>query len=127
MPRRSGCCLQDLDPHHVGAFFDTGHTAINGGPSAWNWTWFGRGCPWWRSRTCLGEAPKGWNLPGRRRPAQGIVSLGRRRPGLKEGKFNGTISLHGEYEAKDLDESEEAGEAGTGGAEEETGVRVPEP
>ena len=24
--------LQDLDPHHVGAFFDTGHTAINGGP-----------------------------------------------------------------------------------------------
>src|SRR5262249_6597739 len=24
--------LQDLDPHHVGAFVDTGHTAINGGP-----------------------------------------------------------------------------------------------
>src|SRR5262249_1616458 len=24
--------LQDHDPHHVGVFFDTGHTAINGGP-----------------------------------------------------------------------------------------------
>ena len=24
--------LTDLDPHHVGAFLDTGHTAINGGP-----------------------------------------------------------------------------------------------
>src|SRR5262249_37254370 len=24
--------LQDLDPHHIGAFVDTGHTAINGGP-----------------------------------------------------------------------------------------------
>ena len=24
--------LQDLDPHHVGAFVDTGHTAVNGGP-----------------------------------------------------------------------------------------------
>ena len=24
--------LQDLDPHHVGAYVDTGHTAVNGGP-----------------------------------------------------------------------------------------------
>jgi sugar phosphate isomerase/epimerase len=24
--------LADFDPHHVGAFVDTGHTAINGGP-----------------------------------------------------------------------------------------------
>src|SRR5262249_40088284 len=24
--------LNDLDPHHIGAFVDTGHTAINGGP-----------------------------------------------------------------------------------------------
>src|SRR5215470_9353028 len=24
--------LYDLDPHHVGAFLDTGHTAVNGGP-----------------------------------------------------------------------------------------------
>src|SRR5439155_7751224 len=24
--------LEDLDPHHVWAFLDTGHTAINGGP-----------------------------------------------------------------------------------------------
>src|SRR5262245_35698453 len=24
--------LDDLDPHHVGAFLDTGHTAVNGGP-----------------------------------------------------------------------------------------------
>ena len=24
--------LQDLDPHYLGAFLDTGHTAINGGP-----------------------------------------------------------------------------------------------
>src|SRR5262249_61496921 len=24
--------LQDLDPHHIGAFVDTGHTAIGGAP-----------------------------------------------------------------------------------------------
>src|SRR5262249_7752047 len=24
--------LQDLDPHHIGAFVDTGHTAVGGGP-----------------------------------------------------------------------------------------------
>ena len=35
---------------------------------------------------------------------EGIVKWNEVRQGLKDCKFQGTISLHGEYEAKDLDE-----------------------
>lgn len=94
----------DLDPHHVGVFFDTGHTAINGGPVRMeldlvrNWlslvaikdmAWT-KSAAGWRSEV----VPVGG----------GIVQWAEVGKGLKECKFNGTISLHGEYEAADLDE-----------------------
>jgi sugar phosphate isomerase/epimerase len=96
--------LNDLDPHHIGVFLDTGHTAINGGPirleldmvRSWlsliaikdmAWSRDKRG---WQSRVVpVGDGIVRWNEVGR---------------GLQERKFAGTISLHGEYAAKDLAE-----------------------
>ena len=96
--------LHDLDPHHVGAFMDTGHVAINGGPMpleldmvrswlsllaikdmAWEHTKHG-----WQARV----VPAG----------QGIVRWDEVAHGLKECHFNGTVSLHGEYDARDVEE-----------------------
>ncbi len=96
--------LQDLDPHHVGAFFDTGHTAVNGGPPRMELDLVR---PWLSLvaiKDMLYEKPKAaWTfkvVP----VGQGIVRWDEVAQGLKEQKFNGTISLHGEYEAKDLAE-----------------------
>lgn len=96
--------LADFDPHHIGAFVDTGHTAINGGPirleldmirpwlsllaikdMAWQNTKQG-----WRSEV----VPVG----------RGIVRWQEVGQGLKDVGFDGTVSVHGEYEAKDLAE-----------------------
>jgi sugar phosphate isomerase/epimerase len=96
--------LQDLDPHHVGAFVDTGHTAVNGGPirteldivRAWlsllaikDMLWEKKGGAWRYHVVPAGAGIVRWEE----------VALG-----VKECRFNGTISLHGEYEAKDLAE-----------------------
>jgi sugar phosphate isomerase/epimerase len=96
--------LEDLDAHHVGAFVDTGHTALNGGPigmeldivKAWlsllavkDMAWE-KGKGGWRARV----VPAG----------KGIVRWVEVGKAVKACKFNGTISLHGEYEAKDLEE-----------------------
>jgi sugar phosphate isomerase/epimerase len=94
--------LAELDPHHVGAFVDTGHTAVNGGPfpmeaevvRAWlslvavkDMAW-AKGKGGWRHEVVpAGEGIVRWAEVGR---------------GLKACKFSGTVSLHGEYEAKDL-------------------------
>lgn len=95
--------LADLDPHHVGLFFDTGHTAINGGPArmeldqvrAWlalvaikdmAWT---KGRGWSSSVVPVGDGIVKWDDVAR---------------GLRDCRFNGTVSLHGEYEAKDMDD-----------------------
>jgi sugar phosphate isomerase/epimerase len=96
--------LQDADPHHVGAFFDTGHTAVNGGPVRMEldlirpwlslvaikdmaWT---KGKGGWTARV----VPVG----------AGVVRWADVARGLKECKFAGTVSLHAEYEAEGLDE-----------------------
>jgi sugar phosphate isomerase/epimerase len=96
--------LQDLDPHHVGAFVDTGHTAVNGGPirleldtvRSWlslvaikDMAWEKGKQGWQHHVVPAGDGMVQWNEVGR---------------GLKECGFNGTVSLHGEYEAKDLAE-----------------------
>jgi sugar phosphate isomerase/epimerase len=99
--------MHDLDPHHVGVFLDTGHTAVNGGPfrmeadmvRSWlslvaikdmAWSKDQRG---WRHRVVpAGEGIVKWNEVGQ---------------GLKECKFGGTVSLHGEYAAKDLAQRKE--------------------
>jgi sugar phosphate isomerase/epimerase len=94
--------LQDLDPHHVGAFLDTGHTAVNGGPfpleidlvRPWMTLLAIKDMEWvkvkdsWKS----GVVPVG----------DGIVRWAEVGQGLKAAKFDGTVSLHGEYETTDL-------------------------
>jgi sugar phosphate isomerase/epimerase len=96
--------LEDLDPHHIGAFVDTGHTAVNGGPirleldtvRAWLSLLAIKDIQWDKSKD-------GWTfhvVPA----GEGIVRWSDVGRAVKECKFNGTVSLHGEYEAKDLDE-----------------------
>jgi sugar phosphate isomerase/epimerase len=90
--------LQDSDPHHIGAYFDTGHTAINGGPPRMeidilrsflslvaikDMAWEHRGNTW-----AVHIVPAG----------QGIVPWGEVGQALKQARFNGTVSLHAEYE-----------------------------
>jgi sugar phosphate isomerase/epimerase len=99
--------LQDLDPHHVGAFLDTGHTAVNGGPIVleadllrpWlallaikDMLWEKDGGGWKYHVVPAGDGIVKWNEVGQ---------------AVKETKFNGTVSLHGEYETKDLAERRE--------------------
>jgi sugar phosphate isomerase/epimerase len=96
--------LQDLDPHHVGAFVDTGHTAVNGGPIGYELDivrpWLSllaiKDIAWDKNKD-------GWHF--RVVPAGGGMvhwdEVGR---GVRACKFNGTVSLHGEYETKDLAE-----------------------
>jgi sugar phosphate isomerase/epimerase len=96
--------LQDLDPHHVGAFVDTGHTALNGGPFRMELDILRP----WLSLVAVKDMRwermvKGWQaqiVPA----GEGIVRFDDVARGLKESGYNGTISLHGEYEARDLAE-----------------------
>ncbi len=96
--------LQDLDPHHVGAFLDTGHVAVNGGPIRME---LELARPWLTLvaiKDMVWEKQKqGWR--SRVVPAgEGMVRWAEAAAGLKECKFNGTISLHAEYDAADLGE-----------------------
>jgi sugar phosphate isomerase/epimerase len=96
--------LHDLDPHHVRAFVDTGHTAINGGPIRMELDMVR---PWFALLAIKDMAwERGANGWGHRVvPAgEGIVRWPEVSQGLKECRFNGTISLHGEYETRDLAE-----------------------
>jgi sugar phosphate isomerase/epimerase len=99
--------LQDADPHHVSAFVDTGHTAINGGPIRQELDlvrqWLGliaiKDMAWERT-------PAGWRhavVPA----GEGIVQWKEVAQGLRECNYAGVIDLHGEYEAKDLAERRE--------------------
>jgi sugar phosphate isomerase/epimerase len=96
--------LQDLDPHYVGAFLDTGHVAVNGGPFRMEADLVR---PWLSLvaiKDMLWEKDKdGWKyhvVPA----GEGIVHWKEVGQGLKECKFNGTVSLHGEYEVRELEE-----------------------
>lgn len=96
--------LTDLDPHHVGAFLDTGHTAVDGGPIRLE---VDTVRPWlslFAIKDMLyskqGNSWKSEVVP----VGQGIVNWKDFGQAIRESKFNGTISLHGEYEAKDLAE-----------------------
>jgi sugar phosphate isomerase/epimerase len=103
--------LQDIDPHHVGVFFDTGHTAVNGGPVRMELDmvrpWLSlvaiKDMAWSKERG-------GWS--SRVVPVgDGMVRWADVAKGLKECKFNGTVSLHGEYHAKDLAERKKLAKA----------------
>jgi sugar phosphate isomerase/epimerase len=99
--------LQDFDPHHVGAFLDTGHTAVNGGPFRLEMDLLRPWVALLAIKDMLWEKDKaGWKY--RVVPAgDGIVRWADVGLAVKETKFNGTISLHGEYETKDLAERKE--------------------
>jgi sugar phosphate isomerase/epimerase len=97
--------LQDLDPHHVGAYVDTGHTAVNGGPIRMELEIVRPWLSMLAIKDMLWEKKddKDWQyhvVPA----GDGIVRWNEVAQGVKECRFNGTISLHGEYETKDLDE-----------------------
>jgi sugar phosphate isomerase/epimerase len=103
--------MQDLDPHHVGAFFDTGHTAINGGPARMELDLVRI----WLSLVAIkdmvwAKGKKGWTASVAP-VGDGIVRWNEVAQGLKDCKYAGTISLHGEYEAKDLDERKKLAKA----------------
>jgi sugar phosphate isomerase/epimerase len=96
--------LEDLDPHHVGAYVDTGHTAVNGGPIGME---LNTVRPW---LSLLAIKDMAWEkqrdewvhevVPA----GQGIVRWDDVGAAVRQVKFSGTVSLHGEYVAKDLDE-----------------------
>jgi len=94
--------LHDLDPHHVGAFLDTGHLAVNGGPIRMELDMARQWLALVSIKDMLWEKKKDvWDyhvVPA----GDGIVRWADVAKGLEEVRFNGTISLHGEYEAKDL-------------------------
>jgi sugar phosphate isomerase/epimerase len=93
--------LHDLDPHHVGVFLDTGHTAINGGPIGMELDMVRS----WLSLVAIKDMAwikdkRGWRsevVPA----GQGIVRWKEVGQGLEKCKFDGTISLHAEYKARD--------------------------
>jgi sugar phosphate isomerase/epimerase len=94
--------LADLDPHHVGAILDTGHTAINGGPFPQEADMVR---PWLAQVSIKDMAwqrtAKGWKstvVP----VGDGIVAWPEVAQGLKACGYDGVIDLHGEYAAKDL-------------------------
>jgi len=96
--------LTDFDPHHVGAYVDTGHTAVNGGPIRMELDIIRP----WLSMLAIKDMLWSKDLRGWKYdvvPAgDGIVRWNDVAQGVKERKFNGTVSLHAEYETKDLDE-----------------------
>jgi sugar phosphate isomerase/epimerase len=103
--------LHDLDPHHVGAFLDTGHTAVNGGPARYE---LDLARPWLSLlaiKDMAWEKTRGaWQyqvVPA----GEGIVRWAEVAAGLKDLRFNGTVSLHAEYEEKDLGRRKELAKA----------------
>ena len=102
--RRPAALLTDLDPHHVGAFFDTGHTAVNGGPPRME---TGHGAP---VAVAGGDQGHGLAEDGHAWAihvvpvGRGIVRFGEIGKALADVQFTGTVSLHGEYDTNDLAE-----------------------
>jgi sugar phosphate isomerase/epimerase len=115
--------LADLDPHHVGAMWDTGHAALNGGPPRMELDSI-------RSTLSLvaikdmvwKKDDKGWKasvVPS----GQGIVRWNEVREGLEAIGFRGTITLHGEYDADDVDERKRLAKAERAFLEERLGLK----
>jgi L-ribulose-5-phosphate 3-epimerase len=96
--------LQDIDPHDVGVFADTGHLAVNGGPIRMEFDMVRDWLHLVAIKDMLWQKEKDeWQV--RVVPAgQGIVRWNDVAKALTDCKFDGTISLHAEYETKDLDE-----------------------
>ncbi len=96
--------LQDLDPHAIGLFADSGHLAVNGGPIRMELDIIRDWLHLIAIKDMAWEKKNGeWKydvVP----TGQGIVRWKDVAQALADTKFNGTISIHAEYETKDLDE-----------------------
>jgi sugar phosphate isomerase/epimerase len=94
--------LDEFDPHFIGAFVDTGHQALGGAPYSMGVDavaeWFAAvaikdvriektGNEWKRIVVPAGEGFVNW------------IDVAK---ALKKRRFNGVVSLHGEYETKDV-------------------------
>jgi sugar phosphate isomerase/epimerase len=96
--------LTDLDPHHVGAYLDTGHTAVNGGPIRQELDIIKPWLAYVAIKDMVWEkGPGGWKYT-HAAAGTGIVKWAEVGQGLRECNYNGVLSLHAEYEAKDLTE-----------------------
>ena len=93
--------VEGLDPHHVGAIVDTGHTAVNGGPASLELDTVRP----WLSLIAIKDAAwttgRSWKVVP---VGQGIVQWADVAKGIKTCGFRGTISLHGEYDTRDAEE-----------------------
>ncbi|GBD37713.1 Inosose dehydratase [bacterium HR36] len=97
--------LHDCDPHYIGAFLDTGHLAINGGPFRYE---VALARPWFcllaiKDMLWKKDDKRGWH-PEVVPAGHGIVRWQEVAAGLKDARYNGVVSLHAEYEARDLTE-----------------------
>lgn len=96
--------LAHCDPHYVGVFADTGHLALGGGPIAMELdmvrSWLAllaiKDIAWDKQ----GDSWRFLVVPAGR----GIVRWADVARAVKQVRFDGTVSLHGEYELSDLDE-----------------------
>lgn len=94
--------LEGFDPHHLGAFVDTGHQALGGAPFRMALDMVGR----WVALLAIKDVAwhrtdSGWKhqiVPA----GEGIVDWKEWRQALADRRFQGVVSLHGEYETKDL-------------------------
>ena len=99
--------LQDFDPHHIGAYLDTGHLAVGGGPFPLEVDMVRRWLTLVSIKDMVWQKAKDHWTPQVVPVEQGIVHWDEVARGLKEVAFDGTISLHGEYEVRDLDHRRE--------------------
>lgn len=96
--------LDGLDPHHIGAFVDTGHLAVNGGPIRMEVELVRNHLSLVAIKDMIWErTDKGWQhhvAPA----GDGIVRWNEVAEALRERGYDGTVSLHAEYETKSLEE-----------------------
>jgi len=95
--------LEGSDPHHVGAFLDTGHLAIGGGPFSME---SDAVAPWFSILAIkdMSWATNGGSWKASVVPAgKGFVRWKDVAASLKARGFRGNICLHGEYEAEGLE------------------------
>lgn len=97
--------LEPFDPHWIGCYADTGHQAVNGGPFSLGLQYVSR---WFAAVAIKDMLIEKTAESARRRvvPAgEGIVAWKDIRAALLvDRRYEGWISLHGEYEAADLND-----------------------
>jgi sugar phosphate isomerase/epimerase len=96
--------LEDLDPHHVGAFVDTGHQTLGGAPFRMALDMVAP----WLSLIAIKDVvwertDKGWSQHVA--PAgTGIADWREISQAVKDRAYDGVVSLHGEYHTRSFEE-----------------------